>query len=922
MRYITFTIVLFLFSISAHSQIVTFEDDNFKSYLISLGIDINTDGEIQNTEAEAVETLHIDGSGAISLGGIQSFVNLVSLSSIDDMIQFIDISNMSALESIRIDTEWNSTLQLIAQNCTSLLSIDKYNDRFELDILDLSGCSALEEIIFDSGSIANNLILNDCINLKTLAILDGIGFTQKIELINCNSLISINMNASFEVLDVSGLLALESIIVNGDLNSLICQDMPSLKQLTIEGGLWDNFTLDNCPVINSINIIAYGNLDGFELDNLPELTTLILDGVGTYGNTKITNCQKLIELELNFGPVDTLDLTGCTMLTEISPNSFIDAMAMIFKDCRSIVELDLTGSSSLYNTIDLSGMISLTNISFFDCPEVVNLEGCFNLETFNVSDFTWTRSIDFSGCPKLKEVNLGDALDLETLILKNGSKETLQIQEALSLSEVCVDPDELIATISLMIAIGVVDVNITSNCDFANTGLPFQIYGKSILDVNGDDCATSTQQLPFTKYSISDELGGEGYFFANIEGDYRFYLPEGSYTYKPEVLYGNDLFTLSPLEQIASFPTDGFEVNQDFCFRPGLPIDIIEVTLIPLEPARPGFDARYLITYTNIGNVTRGGDIKLDFQDDRMDLIDAIPMADVQEENFISWAFEDLIPYETRSIEFTMNLNSPMETPPLNGGDILDFQAMIGPLGNQTVSSYWSNLKQEIVNSFDPNDKTCLNGDILEPSMIGDFLKYMIRFENTGSAEAVNIVVTDSIDGSKFDIRTLEVLNSSHNVAVDIAGTVVDFVFKDIYLPFEDASNDGYVTFKIKTWPDLVLGDDLRNKAEIYFDFNFPIITNTTSTVVTDLSSTIETIPVDINIEISPNPFIDYIDIVSSENISKIEMYTTDGRLINAIGYTDKKSDRRINLQSLNAGHYFLRIFNQDRYSIEKIIKL
>jgi len=921
MRHLTSILLLFLFSISAHSQIVTFEDDNFKAYLISLGIDTNADGEIQNTEAEMVTTLHIAGSDASSIVGIQAFVNLVSFSCIDDIGPLIDISNLPLLESIRIDSD-NGTTNLIARNCTSLTSIDKYDFSFEFYLIDLTGCSTLEEINFGTETHSQELILNDCVNLSSLIIADGPNIFHNIELTNCNSLNSIEIDAELDTLNVSELANLESLILNGQINSLICQDMPSLKQLVVEGGIWDNLTLENCPNLISLSLDSYGNINGLEINNFPELTSVVINGGLLSGNLSITNCHKLINFEVDGSLLDTLDLTGCIGLTEISPNNFIDAHTIILKDCRSIIDLDLTASGLLYNEIDLSGMISLTNIFLFDSPEEVKLQGCFNLETYNVEGFIWTRSLDFSGCPKLKEVNLSNAIDLETLILKNGSKETLQMQEAFSLNQVCVDPDELIATISLVGELDLMDVNISSNCQFTNTGLPFQIAGKSILDVNGDECATSTQLLPFSKYSIKDELGGEGFFFANSEGDYRFYLPDGSYTYKPEVLYGNDLFTLTPMQQNVTFPNDGAEVNKDFCFRPGLEIDIIEVTLIPLEPARPGFDARYLITYTNIGNVTRGGDIKLDFQDDRMDLIDAMPMADVQEENFLSWAFEDLIPYETRSIEFTMNLNSPMETPALNGGDILEFQAMVGPLGNQTVSSYWSNLNQEIVNSFDPNDKTCLNGNILEPSMIGDFVKYMIRFENTGSAEAVNIVVTDSIDGSKFDIRTLEVLNSSHNVAVDIEGTVVDFVFKDIYLPFEDATNDGYVTFKIKTWPDLVLGDDLRNKAEIYFDFNFPIITNTTSTVIKDLTSIAETSLSDINIDISPNPSTDYIDIVSEENISKIELYTIGGKLINAKAYTDKKSNRKFNLQGLQGGQYYLRIINRDRYSIEKIIKL
>ncbi len=128
------------------------------------------------------------------------------------------------------------------------------------------------------------------------------------------------------------------------------------------------------------------------------------------------------------------------------------------------------------------------------------------------------------------------------------------------------------------------------------------------------------------------------------------------------------------------------------------------------------------------------------------------------------------------------------------------------------------------------------------------------------------------------------------------------------------------MTFKIKTWDDLVLGDDLRNKAEIYFDFNFPIITNTTSTVVMDPLS----IKVDHSVtnQVSPNPTGDFADIISTEPISTIDVLSIDGRILRSVSYEDKKSIRRIHLRDLNSGPYFIKLRHNDGYSIEKIIKL
>jgi len=60
----------------------------------------------------------------------------------------------------------------------------------------------------------------------------------------------------------------------------------------------------------------------------------------------------------------------------------------------------------------------------------------------------------------------------------------------------------------------------------------------------------------------------------------------------------------------------------------------------------------------------------------------------------------------------------------------------------------------------------------------------------------------------------------------------VAFLFNEIYLPAEDSLNMGFVFFEVKTWDDIEIDSQLENKADIYFDFNFPIITNTATTIV------------------------------------------------------------------------------------------
>ncbi len=75
---------------------------------------------------------------------------------------------------------------------------------------------------------------------------------------------------------------------------------------------------------------------------------------------------------------------------------------------------------------------------------------------------------------------------------------------------------------------------------------------------------------------------------------------------------------------------------------------------------------------------------------------------------------------------------------------------------------------KQYVDSYDPNDKTCLEGTTITPAMVGEYVHYVIRFENTGTYPAENIVVKDMIDLAKFDINTLIPIKGSHEFVTKI----------------------------------------------------------------------------------------------------------------------------------------------------------
>jgi hypothetical protein len=283
----------------------------------------------------------------------------------------------------------------------------------------------------------------------------------------------------------------------------------------------------------------------------------------------------------------------------------------------------------------------------------------------------------------------------------------------------------------------------------------------------------------------------------------------------------------------------------------------------------------------------------------------------------LSWNVGSIAPFQSGEIMVTLNVNSPTETPAVNAGDLLSYVANISGLNSDnTPDDNTFALAQIVVNSFDPNDKTCLEGSTINSSMIGKFVHYMIRFENNGTFPAQNIVVKDIIDPTKFDISTLQMTDASHSCITRIANPdKVEFIFENINLPFVDANNDGYVAFKIKTKSTLVLGNSFSNLANIYFDYNFPIVTNNYTTTIQNALGTNQ-FKID-NLTTFPNPVKDILQLKTIEKVLKIEVYDITGRILSSNSVNENKVD----LTALKTGNYILKIYSENGITNTKIIK-
>lgn len=403
-------------------------------------------------------------------------------------------------------------------------------------------------------------------------------------------------------------------------------------------------------------------------------------------------------------------------------------------------------------------------------------------------------------------------------------------------------------------------------------------------------------------------------------GAYSVNLPDGNYSITPNP-ENPTYWNFSPTNATVDFPTQASPFTQDFCVTANGTVEDLEVFVLPLEQARPGFETDYMVRIKNKGNQTASGTVTLDFEENFMTLLSSTPTASQPATNQLSWSFSNLQPFQTEEYEFTMTLNTPTQaTNPLNSGDILTFTGIVTGQGIDAMPADNTMVfDQTVVNSFDPNDKTCLQGETIDPADVGEYVHYMIRFENTGTASAINVVIKDEIDLAKFDITTLVPLGGSHDYYTRIReGNIVEFIHENINLDFNDATNDGHVLFKIKTLNTLVAGDTFDNDAGIYFDFNFPIITNNEVVTVQSTASIHEA--TDASITMYPNPTSGVLNITSENSIENVAVMDMNGRMLSRYQFTSNQLAQQIDVSDLGIGMYFVTITSDLGSSTQKIV--
>jgi uncharacterized repeat protein (TIGR01451 family) len=372
-----------------------------------------------------------------------------------------------------------------------------------------------------------------------------------------------------------------------------------------------------------------------------------------------------------------------------------------------------------------------------------------------------------------------------------------------------------------------------------------QLGGYVFADVN-QNAVFDSDDTPLSGQLV--ELEGRRTFVAsNSNGFYRIDWRGQKDSLRLRPFSGG--LTVSPVRHRVD--TSGFEY--DFAVSSKVPGTDLVIDMTAAGPPRPGFTFELTLSCRNEGPLPAAARMCLS-KDPVLQWVGFTEPPDLLLSDSVQWQFSEILPGESRRIRILFRLPADAAL-----GRLLYFSGEVFTEGIADLRG--ENNRQvyvlQVVGSFDPNDKAVAPTGNISPAMVADTqqLIYTIRFQNTGTFPAEFVRITDVL-APGLDLGSFRFVASSHHCQWSLREREVEFFFPNIQLP-DSMSNEpeshGFVKFSINLRSDLPKGAIVRNFADIFFDFNTPVRTNTIETAIRE-TSVVQTPPGQLSLHISPNP--------------------------------------------------------------------
>ena len=795
----------------------------------------NIDGLSQLTSLEG--TLNIDAPGLVL--DLEGLLNLTQISGSLSLSRFYSLSNIDGLQNV---TSITGTLKISnnngIENLEGLSQLTTVEGNIQIylngSLKDIEGLRNITEINGKLEIVANHDLV-DLNGLRNLSLLDGELYIDQggvssilpfLNLVNIDGKLTLNAMRSLSALDgLANLTTLDGSLI---LRSNFLTDLDDLNKLeTIRGtleisgsntlaqinGLSNLKTLEGSLLIESNRILT--NIDGLAgLAALPGNVTLIkndlLQNIDGLQNCRSLSGSLLIEENSALRQIDGLNgldslhgklevlrngienINGLDQIKQISGEFLLtdNENLISINGIRSLNTID--GSVDIgYNRelVDIDGLVSLTKLNgslIIHRNGILNLNGLRNLERFS-------GSLRINANPQLT-----DCCSLQNMLW---SSDNVQLNLNYSNGLGCRNKQEVLA----------------SECDLQNISI--QVY----VDEN-NNCVRDANEVGLKNLRV--RLGHQLTKSTDSAGVVQAYLLPGDYIISADLR--PDLFSSCHNDFSITISKDG-KVTDELPIHP-----IAECADLSLGMSTPFlrrcFDNEYVIEVNNSGSLVVAENVRLiieldaffDYRDSDMDIAN-------NNNGFLEFNLGDIDRGDILRYKLTINLSCEAELGQahyMTGYLVYDNPCLERQRPGDAFEC------RENIGSYDPNDKTIFINGIANQEIIGatDTIEYLVRFQNTGTDTAFTVRIEDELLPC-LDKRSLYPFVASHDYDWWITEDRLTVLFENINLVDSTANemgSHGFVKFRVEIDKDEVApGDLVENSAAIYFDYNNPIITNT-----------------------------------------------------------------------------------------------
>ena len=446
------------------------------------------------------------------------------------------------------------------------------------------------------------------------------------------------------------------------------------------------------------------------------------------------------------------------------------------------------------------------------------------------------------------------------------------------------------------------------------------ISGNAFYDLNGD-CLKDVGESYVSNIKIRNAETAV-LTATDDQGDFSFNVGAGTYNLSMEA---HDLWSITsgcPTSLSVTALTIGETYSgNSFSIQPDCSLPNLKTT-ITTTAQRIGFHNNLSLIVANNGGGVATNVVVTMTLDSEVEYISATPTPDVVNGSVLEWNVSNIDLNEI--LRFTITDSVKVGSMP---GDEMIFCSSV--IADQDLCEEVNIcLTDSSVGSFDPNDMILMNPGYGDRHIIDkeDFVSYKIRFQNVGNWYATNVRLIDTL--VHIDPSSIYNISSTHDYKWSIDGDGVLVVdFEGINLPdstMDEVGSHGAFQFSAFLKSDVydgVLIDNkfesdqfgnqgsvyftdfmnsdtfdrvlIENKAEIFFDFNEPIVTNTVFNWLEDLGA-----KKDLELISYPNPSSSFITLGLLNNgdylvpivISDVKILSLNLSFVSKLSIIDQKN--------------------------------